>query len=101
MDKIIKVVALANHHNLISEIEEVGSADIGEPDCKLINPFVINTESGQITLEPFLGTLTRETIFMMGSDKILTLVDPTPHLLLKYEDLLAPPALPPATPIEE
>ena len=34
MDKIIKVIALANNHNLISEIEEVGSADIGEPDCK-------------------------------------------------------------------
>ena len=37
---------------------------------------------------------------MMGSDKILTLVDPTPQLLLKYEDLLSPPLLP-ATPIEE
>ena len=50
MDKIIKVVALANHHNLISEIEEVGSADIGEPDCKLINPFIINTETVQTVL---------------------------------------------------
>ena len=47
MDKVIKVIALANHHNLISEIEEVGSADIGEPDCKLINPFIINTTSGR------------------------------------------------------
>ena len=47
MEKVIKVIALANHHNLISEIEEVGSADIGEPDCKLINPFIINTTSGK------------------------------------------------------
>ena len=98
MAKDVKVIALANQQVLISEIEEVGSADIGEPDCKLINPFVITKGK---TLEPFLGTVTRETIFMMGSDKILTLVDPTPHLLLKYEDLLAPPALPPATPLEE
>ena len=98
MDKIIKILALMNHQILISEIEEIGSADIGEPDCKLINPFVVNEDK---TLEPFLGTVTRETTFMMGSDKILTLVDPTPQLLLKYEDLLAPPALPPATPIEE
>ena len=87
MDKIIKVIALANHHNLISEIEEVGSADIGEPDCKLINPFVINTEAGQTVLEPFLTRVTRDTTFMMGSDKILTLAEPTPTLLEKYLDL--------------
>ena len=88
MDKIIKVIALANNHNLISEIEEVGSADIGEPDCKLINPFVINTEAGHTVLEPFLASVTRETTLMMGSDKILTIAEPTPTLLEKYLDLL-------------
>ena len=87
-DKIIKVLALANHQYLISEIEEVGSADIGEPDCKLINPFVINTESGQTILEPFLTSVTRDTTFMMGSDKILTLAEPSPTILEKYLDLL-------------
>ena len=87
-DKIIKVLALANHQYLISEIEEVGSADIGEPDCKLINPFVINTESGQTILEPFLTSVTRDTTFMMGSDKILTLAEPAPTILEKYLDLL-------------
>ena len=97
MAKEVKILALANRQILISEIEEVGSADIGEPDCKLINPFVVTKDK---TLEPFLGSVTRETTFMMGSDKILTLVDPTPQLLLKYEDLLSPPLLP-ATPIEE
>ena len=84
MEKVIKVIALANHHNLISEIEEVGSADIGEPDCKLINPFVV--ADGK-TLTPFLTSVTRETTFMMGSDKILTLAEPTPTLLEKYLDL--------------
>ena len=87
-DKIIKVIALANHQYLISEIEEVGSADIGEPDCKLINPFVINTESGQTVLEPFLTSVTRDTTFMMGSDKIITLAEPSPTILEKYLDLL-------------
>ena len=87
-DKIIKVLALANHQYLISEIEEVGSADIGEPDCKLLNPFVINTESGQTVLEPFLTSVTRDTTFMMGSDKILTLAEPSPTILEKYLDLL-------------
>ena len=40
MDKIIKVILLTNSERLISEIEEVG-ADIGQPDCKLINPMEI------------------------------------------------------------
>jgi len=83
-DKIIKVLALTNHQYLIAEIEEVGSADIGEPDCKLISPFVV-TEGK--TLTPFLTSVTRETTFMMGSDKILTLAEPTPTLLEKYLDL--------------
>jgi len=87
-DKIIKVLALTNHQYLIAEIEEVGSADIGEPDCKLINPFVINTESGQTVLEPFLTSVTRDTTFMMGSDKIITLAEPSPTILEKYLDLL-------------
>ena len=88
MAKIIKVMALTNHQYLISEIEEVGSADIGEPDCKLINPFVINTESGHTVLEPFLTSVTRDTTFMMGSDKILTLAEPAPTILEKYLDLI-------------
>ena len=87
-DKIIKVLALTNHQYLIAEIEEVGSADIGEPDCKLINPFVINTESGQTVLEPFLTSVTRDTTFMIGSDKIITLAEPSPTILEKYLDLL-------------
>ena len=84
MEKQIKILAPANQEILISEIEEVGSADIGEPDCKLINPFVVSDGK---TLTPFLTSVTRETTFMMGSDKILTLADPTPTLLEKYLDL--------------
>ena len=83
MEKQIKILALANQQILISEIEEVGSADIGEPDCKLINPFVVTDGK---TLTPFLTSVTRETTFMMGSDKILTLAEPTPTLLEKYLD---------------
>ena len=74
---------------LISQIDEVGAADIGEPDCKLTNPFWVNPLEGNITLEPFLNNVTREDEFMISSDKILTLADPTPTLLEKYEDLIA------------
>ena len=72
---------------LISQIDEVGAADIGEPDCKLTNPFWVNPLEGNITLEPFLNNVTREDEFMISSDKILTLADPTPTLLEKYQDL--------------
>ena len=84
MEKTIKILALVNQQLIISEIEEVGSADIGQPDCKLINPFVIKDE---LVLEPFLINITRDDIFMMGSDKILTLAEPTPTLLEKYLDI--------------
>ena len=77
-------MALTNNQILISQIEEVG-AEIGEPDCKLINPFVVKTDQ---TLEPFLCGYTKEETFMMSSDKIITLADPTPTLLEKYEDLI-------------
>ena len=84
MEKMIKILALSNNMILISQIEEVG-ADIGEPDCKLINPFTVRNDQ---TLEPFLYGYTKQDTFMMSSDKILTLADPTPTLLEKYEDLI-------------
>jgi len=93
MDKIIKVLALVNNQVLVSQIEEVG-ADIGEPDCKLIQPFVVNTseqkitiQEGVLTLAPWLSSFTRDDEHMISSDKILTLADPTPTLLEKYLDL--------------
>jgi hypothetical protein len=85
--KLIKILFLLNNQILISQIEEVG-ADVGEPDCKLINPFVIKRELTMNTLEPFLCGYTKDNTFMMSSDKILTLADPTPTLLEKYEDLI-------------
>ena len=82
--KLIKILALTNNQILISQIEEVG-ADIGEPDCKLVEPYIVTKDK---TLEPFLLNYTRENTFMMSSDKILTLAEPTPTLLEKYEDLI-------------
>ena len=87
-DKTIKVIALTTTQQLlISEIVEVAAIDIGQPDCKLVSPFVINTESGQTVLEPWLFNITRDDTFMMSSDKILTLCEPTPTLLEKYLDI--------------
>tara|TARA_X000000368_G_scaffold15910_1_gene12589 strand:- start:27 stop:227 length:201 start_codon:yes stop_codon:yes gene_type:complete len=63
---------------------EVAPMDIGAPDCKMINPFVIKEEQ---VLEPWLLNVTKDDIFMISSDKIITLADPTPTLLEKYLDL--------------
>ena len=84
----VRVLALVNNHYLISQVDEVATEDIGQPDCKLTKPFVVNTESGKTVLEPFMLDLTREEIFMMGSDKILTLAIPTPTLLEQYLNLI-------------
>ena len=82
------VLALTNNHYIISQVDEVMTEDIGQPDCKLTKPYVVNTESGKTVLEPFMEHLTREEIFMMGSDKILTLAIPTPTLLEQYLNLI-------------
>ena len=84
----VMVLALTNNHYIISQVDEVATEDIGQPDCKLIKPFVVKTESGKTILEPFMMDLTRDDTFMMGSDKILTLAIPTPTLLEQYLNLI-------------
>lgn len=81
---LVKIIALLNNLILISQIEEVG-VDIGEPDCRLIKPFVVKSDQ---TLEPFLCGYTKQDTFMISSDKIITLTEPTPTLREKYDDLI-------------
>ena len=73
-----------NRQILVSQIEEVG-ADIGEPDCRLVEPFLLGDKD---TLSPWLVNVTSQNTFMMSSDKILTLADPKPTLLEKYQTLI-------------
>ena len=80
----IKLIILVNQQQLVSQIEEIG-ADIGQPDCKLTEPFIVGDNN---TLSPWLVDVTSENVFMLSSDKILTLVDPKPTLLEKYQYLL-------------
>ena len=80
----IKLIVLINQQRLVSQIEEIG-ADIGQPDCKLTGPFIVGDDN---TLSPWLVESTNQSVFMLSSDKILTLVDPKPTLLEKYQDLL-------------
>ena len=65
-------------------MEEV-QGELGGPDCKLTEPFVINDDG---TLSPWLLDVTTQNTFMMSSDKILTLVEPNSKLIKKYEDVI-------------
>tara|TARA_B100000287_G_scaffold6016_1_gene5838 strand:- start:36 stop:251 length:216 start_codon:yes stop_codon:yes gene_type:complete len=70
---------------LVSQIEEVAAMDLGDPNCKLIEPFVLGEQD---TLSPWLVEATSQNEFMISSDKILTLIDPKPTLVEKYETLI-------------
>ena len=85
MNKTIKAILLTNNQILVSQIDEVPAAVPGEPDCKLTKPFVLTSDG---MLESWLMTATRDEEFMISSDKILTLAEPTPTLVEKYEDLI-------------
>jgi len=81
----VKVLILTNQQILVSQLDEVAPMDIGDPNCKMIEPFLLNEDG---TLSPWLIDVTNENEFMICSDKILTLVDPKPTLLEKYQDLI-------------
>ena len=81
----VKVLVLINQQILISQIEEVAPLDIGDPNCKLIEPFILGEND---TLSPWLIDITNDNTFMLCSDKILTLVEAKPTLLEKYQNLI-------------
>ena len=81
----IQLIVLTSQLKLVSQIEEVPAAVPGEPDCKLVEPMVIGDND---TLTPWLVEATSQNEFLISSDKILTLVDPKPTLLEKYQNLL-------------
>ena len=81
----VKVLILTNHSKLVSQIEEVAPMDIGDPNCKLIEPFILGEND---TLSPWLIDVTNDNEFMICSDKILTLVEAKPTLLEKYQNLI-------------
>lgn len=81
-NKAVKCLLLKVDTVLVSEITEVGG-DIGEPDCKLINPYEIDDE-GNLTPWP---DVTDQTEMMIHSDSILTIVDPKEEIVQKYLEL--------------
>ena len=85
MQKIIKCLLLKNDTILVSEIIEVGS-ELGEPDCKLIDPYKLVRQGDLYTLESWIDYSAQKE-FMLHSDSILTLADPTLDIVEKYLEL--------------
>ena len=81
--KDAQILVLTTGLTLIATLEEL-SSELGEPDCKLIEPYVVTPEG---TVEPWLLNITNQNEVMISSDKILTLVDPKTTLLAKYESV--------------
>ena len=78
-DKVVKCLLVDIDNILISEIEEVGS-EIGDPDCKLINPYRFYSEE---KMEPWVKA-SNQTEFMIRSSDILTIADPSPEVIAAY-----------------
>jgi hypothetical protein len=84
MVKSIKCLLLKVDNVIITEIIEVGS-ELGEPDCKLINPYKIDGD-GNLTPWP---DVTDQREMMIHSDSILTIVTPKEDIIEKYLELTA------------
>ena len=68
MDKVVKCLLLDVDNVIISQVEEVG-AEIGEPDCKLIKPYLFESIDN---MKPW-PKATDQTELMIRSDSILQL----------------------------
>ena len=82
MTKEIKCILVDVDNVLISEIEEV-DAELGNPNCKLIKP--VKFESLE-KMKPLLEA-SNDTEYMIRSEDILTIADPTPEVIAKYLEL--------------
>ena len=80
MQKNVQCLYLKNNLLLLAEIVEV-SADIGEPDCKLVKPYLVNQSS--LHISPWLD-FSPQDVILMRSDDILTMVEPSEKLKDEY-----------------
>ena len=78
----IKCILVNVDNVLISEVEEV-MAEEGEPDCKLINPYRFFDEEN---MKPWVQA-SNQTEYMLRSEDILTIADPSPEVIKKYIEL--------------
>ena len=80
---MIKCVLIDVDNVLITEIVEI-DAEIGEPNCKLIKPYLFKDIDD---MKPWKANITNQTEFMIRSEDILTIADPTGIVRDKYTEL--------------
>ena len=84
MEKVVKCLLLKVDNVIVTEIIEVGS-ELGEPDCKLINPYRFY---GLESMKPWVEA-SEQKEYMIRSSDILTIADPTAEVIEKYLELTA------------
>jgi hypothetical protein len=67
---------------IISEVVEV-DAELGDPNCKLINPYLFKDIDN---MSPW-PKVTNQTELMIRSEDILTIAEPKPEVIEKYLEL--------------
>ena len=82
MAKAIKCILVEVDKLLISEVEEI-DAELGNPNCKLTNPVVFESLD---KMKPLIEA-SNDTEFMIRSEDILTIADPTSEVIAKYKEL--------------
>ena len=80
---MIKCVLVDVDTVLISEVVEL-DAELGDPNCKLINPYLFNSIDD---MKPWKSEITNQTEFMIRSEDILTIADPTGTVKDRYTEL--------------
>ena len=80
---MIKCVLVDVDTVLISEVVEM-DAELGDPNCKLINPYLFNSIDD---MKPWKSEITNQTQFMIRSEDILTIADPTGTVMDRYTEL--------------
>jgi len=79
---MIKCLILKYGVTLISEVVEV-QAELGEPDCQLVNPFQVVENDLKLWPE-----VTDQRSILISSESILTIVDPKENLIVKYKEMI-------------
>jgi len=82
MERAIKCLLMDVDNVIISEVIEV-DAELGRPDCKLINPYLFKSIDDMIPWPK----ATNQRELMIRSDDILTIADPSQEVIEKYLEL--------------
>ena len=80
---MIKCVLIDVDNVVVAEVVEM-DAEIGDPNCKLIKPYLFNSIDD---MKPWKSEITNQTEFMIRSEDILTIADPTDEVIEKYTEL--------------